>query len=327
MLKEVAERLKNVKVSASAAMTRKVRELRAQGVKIVGLSSGEPDFPTPPHAIEAAHKAALAGDTTYPPQDGVKPLKHSPMPGNPYEDMFGAKDVTFIAPHPPMPADRVRFVGEAVAMVVAYTPAADSTWYWTAARGWLEVAPGAAAFAGGLLLLGSTNRAVAIAGSWLGIAGGAWLIVGPSLTDVLNMNIGTPDPTLSTRRQALAELAYFYAVGALILFFAAAALGRLSVQSLRDVTIAERRVAQAEIVADSAPAAEDAHVAPAVDATATVAAPTVATPTVAAATVAAPTLAAATVAAATVAAADADAEPATPLPSHSTYSPIEISDE
>jgi len=56
--------------------------------------------------------------------DGVKPLKHSPMPGNPYEDMFGAKDVTFIAPHPPMPADRVRFVGEVVAMVVADTPAA-----------------------------------------------------------------------------------------------------------------------------------------------------------------------------------------------------------
>ena len=74
---EVAERLRNVKVSASAAMTRKVRELRAQGVKIVGLSSGEPDFPTPPHAIEAAHKAALGGDTKYPPQDGVKPLKEA----------------------------------------------------------------------------------------------------------------------------------------------------------------------------------------------------------------------------------------------------------
>src|SRR5262249_15355843 len=42
----------------------------------------------------------------------------------------------------------------------AYTPAADTTWYWTAARAWFEVAPGAAAFAGGLLLLVSTNRAV-----------------------------------------------------------------------------------------------------------------------------------------------------------------------
>ena len=72
---EPAERLKSVKVSASAAMTRKVRELRAQGVKIVGLSSGEPDFRSPPNAIEAAHQAALAGDTKYPPQDGALALK------------------------------------------------------------------------------------------------------------------------------------------------------------------------------------------------------------------------------------------------------------
>jgi aspartate aminotransferase len=72
---EPAERLKNVKVSASAAMTRKVRELRAQGVKIVGLSSGEPDFKSPMNAIEAANKAALAGETKYPPQDGIVPLK------------------------------------------------------------------------------------------------------------------------------------------------------------------------------------------------------------------------------------------------------------
>jgi len=74
---ELADRLKNVKVSASAVMTRKVRELRAQGVKIVGLSSGEPDFASPRHAIEAAYKAALAGDTKYPPQDGTKPLKEA----------------------------------------------------------------------------------------------------------------------------------------------------------------------------------------------------------------------------------------------------------
>src|SRR5882757_1158882 len=72
---ELANRLKNVKVSASAAMTDKARELRDAGVKIISLSSGEPDFPTPSHAIEAAHRAALAGDTKYPPQDGTKALK------------------------------------------------------------------------------------------------------------------------------------------------------------------------------------------------------------------------------------------------------------
>jgi hypothetical protein len=145
----------------------------------------------------------------------------------------------------------------------AYTPATNTTWNWTAARGWFDVAPGAAAFAGGLLLLGSTNRAVSIAGSWLGAAGGAWLIVGPSLTGVLDQSIGTPDPTSSTNVQALEALFFFYAVGALILFVAAAALGRLSVQSVRDVALAERRAAQAENAAAVGQTAEGAQGAPA----------------------------------------------------------------
>jgi hypothetical protein len=131
----------------------------------------------------------------------------------------------------------------------AYTPSTNTAWIWTESRGWFEVASGAAAFAGGLLLLTSTNRAVAMLGSWLGIAGGAWLIVGPSLTEVLNKSIGTPDPASSTNVQALEELFFFYGVGALILFVASVALGRLSVQSIRDVAGAERRAAQAEAAA------------------------------------------------------------------------------
>src|SRR6478736_6458726 len=47
----------------------------AERLKIVGLSSGEPDFKSPLNAIEAANKAALAGETKYPPQDGIVPLK------------------------------------------------------------------------------------------------------------------------------------------------------------------------------------------------------------------------------------------------------------
>src|SRR2546428_643764 len=56
--------------------------------------------------------------------DGVKPLTHSPIPVNPHERIIRSHDIVFVAPHPPMPADCVRFVGEAVAMVVAETPAA-----------------------------------------------------------------------------------------------------------------------------------------------------------------------------------------------------------
>jgi len=56
--------------------------------------------------------------------DGVNPVTHSPMPGNPHEEMIRGRDVAFVAPHPPMPADLVRFMGEVAAMVVAETPAA-----------------------------------------------------------------------------------------------------------------------------------------------------------------------------------------------------------
>ena len=71
----LADRLKNVSVSASAAMTQRARDLASRGIDVVSLSSGEPDFPTPPHAIEAGHAAALAGDTKYPPLDGTPALK------------------------------------------------------------------------------------------------------------------------------------------------------------------------------------------------------------------------------------------------------------
>jgi len=72
---ELARRLANVKVSASAAMAARAREMRAQGIPVISLANGEPDFPTPRHAIEAAYKAALMGDTKYPPQGGTLALK------------------------------------------------------------------------------------------------------------------------------------------------------------------------------------------------------------------------------------------------------------
>jgi aspartate aminotransferase len=71
----IADRLKNVSISASAAMTQRARDLAAQGINVVSLSAGEPDFATPSQAIAAAHAAALAGDTKYPPMDGTPALK------------------------------------------------------------------------------------------------------------------------------------------------------------------------------------------------------------------------------------------------------------
>ena len=71
----LAKRLARVPVAATVAMTIKARELRAQGVNVIALTIGEPNFDTEPHAIEAAHQAALKGDTKYPAQDGIPALK------------------------------------------------------------------------------------------------------------------------------------------------------------------------------------------------------------------------------------------------------------
>jgi aerobic carbon-monoxide dehydrogenase large subunit len=56
--------------------------------------------------------------------DGVKSIVHSPIPANPFEDMVKRHEVVYVAPHPPMPPDRARFVGEIVATVIGETPAA-----------------------------------------------------------------------------------------------------------------------------------------------------------------------------------------------------------
>jgi len=73
----LAQRLKEIQVAASVRMGIRARELRAEGHTVISLNVGEPDFASPPHAIEAAYKAALAGDTKYPPQDGTRALKEA----------------------------------------------------------------------------------------------------------------------------------------------------------------------------------------------------------------------------------------------------------
>jgi hypothetical protein len=132
----------------------------------------------------------------------------------------------------------------------AFTP--DDPWVWTAARGWLQVLPGAAAIIGGLLMLASRNRLVASFGAWLAVAAGLWFVIGPILADTLKIgDVGEPVATSDLKRAAL-QLAYFYGLGALILFFAATSLGRLSVRSARDIAFARREVdARAAADADS----------------------------------------------------------------------------
>lgn len=73
----VATRLAAVKPSASMAASMAAKALRATGVDVIDLGLGEPDFPTPPHIAEAAHKAALSGETLYTPAAGTLPLRRA----------------------------------------------------------------------------------------------------------------------------------------------------------------------------------------------------------------------------------------------------------
>jgi carbon-monoxide dehydrogenase large subunit len=58
--------------------------------------------------------------------DRLAPIPHRPVPTNPHEFPLGGREGSdvFVAPHPPLAADAARFVGEAVAMVIAETAAA-----------------------------------------------------------------------------------------------------------------------------------------------------------------------------------------------------------
>lgn len=71
----VASRLTAVKPSASMAASMAAKALRAKGFDVIDLGLGEPDFPTPPHVAEAAHKAALAGETLYTAAAGTLALR------------------------------------------------------------------------------------------------------------------------------------------------------------------------------------------------------------------------------------------------------------
>jgi aspartate aminotransferase len=72
-----AERVTRVIASPSALASQRARELKAQGHDVIALSSGEPDFQTPDHVVEAAYAAMRAGQTKYTTMAGTAELKEA----------------------------------------------------------------------------------------------------------------------------------------------------------------------------------------------------------------------------------------------------------
>lgn len=74
MMEKVSQRIANLASSQTVAMNQKSKELQAQGIDIINLSVGEPDFFTPDHVKKAAKKAIDDNFSFYSPTNGFKDL-------------------------------------------------------------------------------------------------------------------------------------------------------------------------------------------------------------------------------------------------------------
>ena len=73
----LSEKAKNITPSATTALNGTVTDLKAQGIPVIGLNVGEPDFPTPAHIIAACNQALAEGKTKYCKDAGIQPLREA----------------------------------------------------------------------------------------------------------------------------------------------------------------------------------------------------------------------------------------------------------
>ena len=76
-MNQLSDRLNSLSPSATLAMSQKSNELKAQGIDVINLSVGEPDFNTPDHIKEAAKKAVDDNFSRYSPVPGYPALRNA----------------------------------------------------------------------------------------------------------------------------------------------------------------------------------------------------------------------------------------------------------
>jgi hypothetical protein len=110
----------------------------------------------------------------------------------------------------------------------AYTP--DKAWTYNTGRLWLELLPGAAVFLGGFLLMVARGRHTALFGALLAAVAGAWFTLGPVLSPLWNHHVpmGGSPASSTVYMRIMEQLGFFTALGVVIVFVAAVALGRIA---------------------------------------------------------------------------------------------------
>ncbi len=74
-MKDLSLLVRGIPASVTLAVNDKAKALQQAGQDIIALAGGDPDFPTPPHIVEAAFQAVQNGATHYPaPMKGIMPL-------------------------------------------------------------------------------------------------------------------------------------------------------------------------------------------------------------------------------------------------------------
>jgi len=76
-LKELSKLAGAVQASTTLAIDALAKQMRADGIDVVGFGAGEPDFNTPEHIKQAAIEAILENFTKYTPASGILPLKEA----------------------------------------------------------------------------------------------------------------------------------------------------------------------------------------------------------------------------------------------------------
>jgi aspartate aminotransferase len=73
----ISKKAKEIKPSSTLAITAKAKQMKADGIDVVGFGAGEPDFDTPQHIKDAAIEAINSGFTKYTPASGIIQLKEA----------------------------------------------------------------------------------------------------------------------------------------------------------------------------------------------------------------------------------------------------------
>ncbi len=76
-MRGISKRAQGLRPSSTVAMNAKALELRRQGIDVIALTAGEPDFDTPDFIKEAAEQALREGKTKYTPPAGIPELREA----------------------------------------------------------------------------------------------------------------------------------------------------------------------------------------------------------------------------------------------------------